>query len=92
MSPQCKMILEHLRRGNSISTLEAMRPPFNCCRLSERLREIEATGIIIDRERVKIGKKHYTRYSYHKAAEMRNEMAKYETTIPSAKLLFTMLP
>jgi hypothetical protein len=35
--------------------------------LSERIREIEATGIVIDRVRVKVGKKHYTRYSYHKA-------------------------
>lgn len=64
MSPQCKTIFDHLLRGYSISTLEAMRD-FGCCRLSERIREIEATGIQIDRERVKIGRKHYTRYSYH---------------------------
>lgn len=65
MSPQCKAIFDHLLRGGSISTLEAMRD-FGCCRLSERIREIETTGIIIDRERVKIGKKHYMRYSYHR--------------------------
>ena len=64
MSPTCKRIFDHLLRGGSISTLEAMQN-FGCCRLSERIREIEATGIQIDRERVRIGKKHYTRYSYH---------------------------
>lgn len=65
LSPQCTQIFNHLLRGGTISTMEAMRD-FGCCRLSERIREIEATGIVIDRERVKIGKKHYTRYSYHK--------------------------
>lgn len=64
LSPQCKAIFDHLLRGGTISTLEAMRD-FGCCRLSERIREIEATGIQIDRERVKLGKKHYTRYGYH---------------------------
>ena len=64
MSPQCKAIFDHLLRGGTISTLEAMRD-FGCCRLSERVREIEATGIVIDRERVTVGKKHYTRYGYH---------------------------
>ena len=64
MSPQCKAIFDHLLRGGTISTLEAMRD-FGCCRLSERIREIEVTGIQIDRERIKLGKKHYTRYGYH---------------------------
>lgn len=44
--------------------MEAMRD-FGCCRLSERIREIEATGIQIDRERIKQNGKHYVRYSYH---------------------------
>lgn len=65
LSPQCKQILDHLLRGGTISTLEAMRD-FGCCRLSERVRELEATGIVIDRERERVGKKTYTRYSYHK--------------------------
>ena len=64
LSPQCQTIFDHLLSGGTISTLEAMRD-FGCCRLSERIREIEATGIVIDRERVKIGRKTYTRYSYH---------------------------
>ena len=67
LSPQCTQIFNHLLRGGSISTMEAMRD-FGCCRLSERIREIEATGIVIDRERVKIGRKTYTRYSYHKVS------------------------
>lgn len=66
LSPQCTRIFDWLLHGNSISTMEAMRD-FGCCRLSERIREIEATGIQIDRERVKIGKKHYVSYSYHSA-------------------------
>lgn len=64
MSPQCKAIFDHLLRGGTISTLEAMRD-FGCCRLSERIRELERTGIVIDRERVKQNGKTYTRYSYH---------------------------
>lgn len=64
MSPQCEAIFNHLLRGGSISTMEAMHD-FGCCRLSERIREISATGIEIDKEWVKVGKKHYVRYSYH---------------------------
>lgn len=64
LSPQCKAIFEHLLRGGSISTMEAMRD-FGCCRLSERIREIESTGIEIDRERIKQNGKHFVRYSYH---------------------------
>ena len=64
LSPQCQTIFDHLLRGGTISTMEAMRD-FGCCRLSERIRELESTGIVIDRERVKIGRKTYTRYSYH---------------------------
>lgn len=64
LSPQCTALFNHMLRGGSVSTLEAMRD-FGCCRLSERIREIEATGIQIDRERVKQNGKHYTRYSYH---------------------------
>lgn len=64
LSPQCQTIFDYLLRGNSISTLEAMLD-FGCCRLSERIREIEATGIQIDRERVKQNGKTFVRYSYH---------------------------
>ena len=64
LSPQNQTIFDYLLRGGSISTMEAMRD-FGCCRLSERIREIEATGIQIDRERIKQNGKHYTRYSYH---------------------------
>lgn len=46
MSPQCQLILDHLRRGNGITTLQAMRD-FGCCRLSERIREIEREGWVI---------------------------------------------
>lgn len=64
LSPQCRAIFEFLLRGNSISTMEAMRD-FGCCRLSERIREIEATGIQIEHEWVKQNGKRFVRYSYH---------------------------
>lgn len=68
MSPQCQTIFDHLLRGGTISTMEAMRD-FGCCRLSERCREIEATGIKLTRTRVKIGKKWFVRYSYYSNPE-----------------------
>ena len=53
MSPQCETILAHLRNGYGITTLIAMNPPFNCCRLSERIREIEREGWLCTHERIK---------------------------------------
>lgn len=64
MSPQCEAIFNHLLRGGTISTLEAMRD-FGCCRLSERIAELERTGINITHTWVKVGKKRFMRYSYH---------------------------
>jgi len=66
MSPQNETILAHLKAGRGLTTLEAMHPPFNCCRLSERIREIEASGFPCNHDRVKVGKKTVTRYSLKK--------------------------
>lgn len=71
MSPQCQAIFDHLLRGGSITTLTAMQHPFNCCRLSERIREIEATGIQITHTPVKVGKKRVMAYSYHAPVQLR---------------------
>lgn len=63
LSPQCALILAHLKLGKSLTTLEAHRPPFNCCRLSERIRELQAEGIRIDHTPVKVGKKRVIAYT-----------------------------
>lgn len=52
LSPQCKRILEHLQQGGSITTLQAMNHPFHCCRLSERIREIEKAGHLCNHKRI----------------------------------------
>lgn len=57
-------IYAHLRAGHKITTLIAMHPPFNCCRLSERIREIEDyLGFDLTHERIKVGDKYVTEYS-----------------------------
>lgn len=58
-----------LRRGESITTLEAMAR-FDICRLSERIRELEAMGFDIDHQRVKRNGRTYTRYSLRGQLEL----------------------
>lgn len=53
LSPQCKMILAHLQAGHGLTTLQAMNAPFNSCRLSERIREIEREGWLCNHNRIK---------------------------------------
>ena len=62
MKTQCETLLAAFRRGESITTLEAMRLPEPICRLSERVRELKRAGHDIARERVKRNGKTYTRY------------------------------
>lgn len=58
-------IYAHLRAGNKITTLIAMHAPFNCCRLSERVREIEDyLGFDLTHEKIKVGDKYVTEYSW----------------------------
>ena len=59
---QLDTLLAAFRRGESITTLEAMSQ-FGICRLSERCRELEARGYRIEHERVKQNGKTYTRYA-----------------------------
>ena len=62
LSPQCEAIYNHLKRGNSITTLQAMKD-FGCCRLSERIRELQYAGIRIDHTPIKVGKKRVVAYT-----------------------------
>ena len=60
---QCESLLAAFRRGEALTTLEAMRMPSPICRLSERIRELERAGYIFDKVRVRVGGRAYTRYS-----------------------------
>jgi hypothetical protein len=59
---QLTVLFRHFVRGDSITTLEAMRD-YGICRLSERIRELEQRGWIIDRVREESNGKHFVRYS-----------------------------
>ena len=48
-------IIKHLKAGRKISTLSALTL-FGVLRLSERIREIERTGVKINRKRVEVKK------------------------------------
>lgn len=67
---QCQTLLTILQRGESITTLEAMRLPAPICRLSERIRELEGQGHVIVHERVKRNGKTYTRYALRGQLEL----------------------
>lgn len=54
-------LLAALKRGESLTTLY-VSDKYRICRLSERIRELEREGVVIDRERVKANGKTYTRY------------------------------
>lgn len=59
---QKQAVLKHLRERGSITTLIAFQK-YQLCRLSERIRELEADGYIINRGRIHKNGKHYTAYS-----------------------------
>ena len=59
---QTDVLLAALRRGESVTTLEAMER-YRICRLSERIRELERMGHAIEHERVRMNGRAYTRYS-----------------------------
>jgi hypothetical protein len=59
---QCETLLAAFRRGESFTTLEAMRLPEPICRLSERVRELERKGHLILRADEKQNGRKYTRY------------------------------
>ena len=53
-------ILKHLQKFDSISPMEALQK-YGCFRLSERIRECEREGYLIEHDR-NIGKKRYSIY------------------------------
>jgi len=64
---QKQTLVKHLKR-KPITTLEATFK-YRICRLSERIRELEADGYSIHRENIVENGHHYVRY--HMAASMR---------------------
>lgn len=60
---QCKMILDWLEAGNTITSLEALRM-FGCMRLASRICDLRDRGISIKTEKIKTASdKYVTRYS-----------------------------
>jgi len=55
-------IAQFIRDGGRVTTLSAVYM-FQCCRLSERIREAEADGLSVQRKRIKVGTKTVTEYS-----------------------------
>lgn len=64
LESQRESIKKYLLAGHSITQAEAAQR-FNCYRLSERIREIEAGGVAVHREREQnaSGRGYHTRYS-----------------------------
>ena len=50
-------LLEHLKAGNPVTTLIAMKK-YGICRLSERIRELEAEGYNILHTRIEVMNRH----------------------------------
>ena len=59
---QKMLVLRHMRHRGSITTLLAMKL-YRCCRLSERIRELERDGFLINHTRVTRRGRTYTAYS-----------------------------
>ena len=59
---QLEVLFRHFALGRSITTYEAT-VQFGICRLSERIRELERRGWIVDRVKEESAGKHYVRYS-----------------------------
>jgi len=59
---QKNLVLKHMRQHGAITTLIAFRK-YLVCRLSERIRELEQDGHVINRGDIKKNGKHYTAYS-----------------------------
>lgn len=59
---QKSLILDHLKKRGSITTLIATGS-YRCFRLSERIRELERDGFLINHTRVEKYGRHYMAYS-----------------------------
>lgn len=64
MTSQAKQILELLKRGESISPLEALQK-FNCMRLGARIKDLRDEGHKIQTLDEKRNGKRYARYKLH---------------------------
>lgn len=62
MQTQTKSILEHLRKGYSLTPLEAFRN-FGCFRLGARIWDLKQAGHNIKREIVEVSGKRVARYT-----------------------------
>ena len=60
---QKQMVLTHLRTRGSITTLIATKRPYYCFRLSERIRELERDGHLINHTPVEKNGRRYMAYS-----------------------------
>lgn len=59
---QTQRIKSYLERGGKLTALSALTL-FQTLRLSERIREAEADGLKVHRERIKVNNKHVVEYS-----------------------------
>jgi hypothetical protein len=59
---QKELILDHLKNRGSLTTLTAFQQ-YQCCRLSERIRELEREGHLINHCPVEKNGKRYMAYS-----------------------------
>lgn len=60
---QKQAVLNHMRTRGSITTLIATRRPYFCFRLSERIRELERDGYVINHTPVAKNGRRYMAYS-----------------------------
>lgn len=60
---QKAQLLKHMRTRGSITTLIATKRPYFCFRLSERIRELERDGFVINHTPVKKYGHRYMAYS-----------------------------
>lgn len=69
---QRKRILEYLKRHKTIAPLQALNK-FGCMRLSERIREIEAEGYLIDHKMIY---EYPVKYCQYKLLKKRPQMVR----------------
>lgn len=60
---QKAQVLAHMRERGSITTLIATKRPYLCFRLSERIRELERDGFLINHTPVEKNGRRYMSYS-----------------------------
>lgn len=58
---QVNLILDYMRKGNSITSIQALEM-FGCFRLASRISEIKKQGVGIKTSMIHNGDKHYASY------------------------------